>query len=85
MLFIDISINEPGPTLSSFLKDLISDIILIIFSTCSVSISLLILPVGQLASIKKSLLELSNLFLSQISSVTNGIKGCNKIKICLNI
>ena len=24
------------------------------------------------------------MFLSQISSVTKGIKGCNKIKICLN-
>ena len=30
-------------------------------------------------------LELSNLFLSQISSVTKGINGCSRIKICLNM
>ena len=35
--------------------------------------------------IKKSLPDLSNLFFNQISSVTNGINGCNKIRICLNI
>ena len=49
---MDISINEPGLTFSSFLNDLISDMMLMIFSTCSVLESLLISPVGQLATLK---------------------------------
>ena len=43
------------------------------------------LPFGQLANIKKFFLELSSLFLSQISYVIKGIKGCINIKICLNM
>ena len=71
MLFIDISIKEPGLTFNSFLKDLISEMMLIIFSTCSVLVSLLISPIGQLANIKKSLLELSNLFFKKLGRINN--------------
>jgi len=72
---VDISVKDPGLTLSSFLNDLISEIIVIIFSTSSIDLSYDNEPSGQLACIKKFLPELSNLFFSQISSVTNGIKG----------
>ena len=57
---------------------------LIMFSTWSVYESFVDFADIQFLNIRKSLPLLSNLFLSQISSVTKGIKGCNKIKICLN-
>ena len=80
---IDTSIKEPGLTFSSFLNDRISVIIEIILSTSLKFLSLFNLSEGQLANIRKFFFELSNLFLSQISSVMKGINGCNKISICL--
>ena len=59
------------------------EIIEIIVSTSLKFLSLFNLPEGQLANIRKFFFELSNLFLSQISSVMKGINGCNKISICL--
>ena len=55
-----------------------------IFSTCSVLLSLFISPDNQFLTSNNHYHSLSNLFLSHISSVTKGIKGCSKIKICLN-
>ena len=81
----DISIKDPGLILNSFLNDLIWEIVCIKFSTSLLSLSTLNLPVGQFFSIKKSLLKLSILFFSQISSVINGINGCDNTNISLKI
>ena len=47
ILLIATSTNEPGLTFNSFLNDLNSEIILIIFSTSLRDWSFLIFPVGQ--------------------------------------